>query len=153
MSDFIRNKFLWLDQVAADGALPPTVARLAIVLCRYFSRENGGAWPSIDRLAHDLDITERSVQRMVKLLVERGHLEVDIGGGRNKTNQYRHIVKTPTGLSPFDDGNPDANVTLSDGKPRQDCHPLTEERVTIGVNKPRQDCHPNPLKEPFEGTL
>ncbi|SFK79154.1 helix-turn-helix domain-containing protein [Methylocapsa palsarum] len=150
MSDFIRNKFLWLDQVAADGDLPPTVARLAIVLCRYFNRESGSAWPSIERLARDLGIADRSVQRMVKLLIEHGHLEVDSGGGRNKTNRYCQIIKTATELSPFDDENPDAAVTLSNEEPRQDCHPLTQERVTICVNKPRQDCHPNPLKEPFE---
>jgi len=151
---FVQFKFAWLDQIASDADLPLGASRVAVILChRYVNNENGAAWPSMARIAADLNLAERSAQRMFAELVKRGHLEIEPGGGRKKTNKYYPILKTSlepenrqlelaisntetlTELSPFKPINPDRAVTLSNRKPRQIASIKGDSTVTRTIRK------------------
>jgi hypothetical protein len=93
MSDHTRNLFGWLSQVARDDGLPPTAARLAIVLSSYVNRESGDAWPAVPTLARNLGVVENSVRKALRAMVAAGHLEIDAGGGRAATHRYRPVLK------------------------------------------------------------
>lgn len=90
---FHRDKFLWLDQVRADPELTPLAFLIAYVLADLVNERTGYAWPSVAFLAAECRATERGVQKIVRQLVERGHLFVDFGQGRGETNRYRWIVR------------------------------------------------------------
>jgi hypothetical protein len=155
VSNFAAFKFDWLRRVATDARLPRGTARLAIIFCDYFNRENRTAWPSIDLLARDLSITGRAVQTTVAALVERGHLTVDTGGGRNKTNQYRPVIKI------LNAENPEASFTLSGEEMVKEASPFVGAWVKIGARKGEESCKERvkdaspesrikePLKEPL----
>ena len=88
-----RDQFVWLRQVAADGDLPPTASRIAIVLTSYFNREyDGAAWMSQATLANDLGVTERTVRAGLAGLVDLGHL-TSVRRGMTETNLYYLAIK------------------------------------------------------------
>jgi hypothetical protein len=92
-SSFAREKFVWLDQVRADAELTPLAFMLAYVLANLVNDRKGYAWPSVARLAAECHVTENGVKKVIRYLVERGHLSVELGTGRGKTNHYRWILK------------------------------------------------------------
>jgi len=63
---FTRQKFEWIKQVALDGSLPPSALRIAVVLAEYLNRSSGDAWPSIPRVAAELEIVENCVRKSIK---------------------------------------------------------------------------------------
>jgi hypothetical protein len=127
---FMRGLFLWLQQVAADRALPPMGLHVATALASFVNQRTGDAWPTQETLANMLSITTRAVQRNIAELVERGHLEVVISRGWHRPNSYRPIWKDRTsapGLEPgdttpasgLDDGRHDASVGSPTRKTRR----------------------------------
>lgn len=92
-SSFAREKFLWLDQVRRDPELTPLAFLLAYVLADLVNERDGYAWPGIAHLAAECHVTEKGVKRVIRSLVERGHLSVEFGIGRGRTNRYRWIIK------------------------------------------------------------
>lgn len=90
--DFTKKRFLWLDQVAEDASLPPSSARVAIILCRYFSRVEGYAWPSIDRIAEHLTLSKNAVRSTLHSMERAGHLTIERRGGRRRSNRYRYLL-------------------------------------------------------------
>ena len=64
-----------------------------------FNAEYGGAsWKSIKTLAEETGLSEPSIVRITRQLVEHGHLKVDPGkagrGGRGHSNRYFMVEKT-----------------------------------------------------------
>ena len=92
-SFFAREKFLWLNQVRRDPELTPLAFMLAYVLADLVNEREGYAWPGIAHLAAECHVTEKGVKKVIRSLVERGHLSVEVGVGRGRTNRYRWIVK------------------------------------------------------------
>lgn len=89
MSDtFTARKLSWLEQIAKDAGLPPSATRVGVLLSSYLNRETDDAWPSIDRICAELGMSDRGVQKAIKSLIERGHIERKTGGGRASTNRY-----------------------------------------------------------------
>ena len=74
--DFVRQKFDWLEQISRDGELTGSAARTAMALISYFNSESREAWPSNARLADELEVDRRTIQRAKLLLVARNHLTV-----------------------------------------------------------------------------
>ena len=162
---FAREKFLWLEQVRADPELTPLAFMLAYVLGDLVNESQGFAWPSLARLAAECRVTERGVQKVIRRLVERGHLAVELGNGRGETNRYRWIVRNDGGSQ----GNAnrrkerqgelvDANDLPAAGpsscKGRTAVHPIEPERVNHGSEKGEQrfqkgrtPVHPTLFKE------
>ena len=90
---FVREKFVWLDQVRADPELTPLAFMLAYVIANLVNEREGFAWPSVAHLASECRVTERGIQKVIARLVERGHLSVEHGNGRGETNRYRWMVR------------------------------------------------------------
>lgn len=158
MSDFTRRIFVWLSQVAGDGGLPATSARLAITLSRYMNRGTGDAWPSIRTLANDLGIAENSVRNVIKAMVSAGHMAVEAGGG-NCSNRYRMVIKSDH----EEPENPCNKMKGSNVEPLQNSapHPCNGLHPTPAnsCGDPCSGLHPNHnnnhltnhLKKPSEG--
>jgi hypothetical protein len=92
-SSFAREKFVWLNQVRADPDLTPLAFMLAYVLSDFVNEREGCAWPGIAHLAAECHVTEKGVKKVIRSLVERGHLSVEVGVGRGRTNRYRWNIK------------------------------------------------------------
>ena len=90
---FRSEKFVWLNQVRADPELTPLAFMLAYVLADLVNEREGYAWPGIAHLAAECHVTEKGVKKVIRSLVERGHLSVEVGVGRGRTNRYRWIIK------------------------------------------------------------
>lgn len=169
---FTRDKLEWLEQIASDSTLPPTAARLAIILCSFVNRGTGDAFPSIPTLARRLGVVENAVRKSLKAMVEGDHLEIEAGGGRNATNRYRWTLKPSTEMQGIETaepctslkGNGSRPLTLVKGKEEKPCtgvHPLDTETLhgrslnpARAFTKPCTPVHPNLMKntieEPFE---
>ena len=82
-----------------------------------------------------------------------GHIAVEPGGGRRRSNRITLILKpaaslqveTPAGVPPFSRENPGSHAGVSDGKTPA----AVTENPGSGVAKPRQRCHPNFYKNNF----
>lgn len=87
--NFTKDRLICLEAATADTALPHLAVRLlARILLRYLNREFGYAWPSVGRLARDLGVSERSIQRCIGVLEDRCYLWVTHGGGSGRTNLF-----------------------------------------------------------------
>lgn len=141
-AEFTRDKFDWLDGVASDAKLPGTSSRLAITLLRYMNRKTGDAWPSIPRLAADLAVSENTVRKSLKALVDGGHLKIEAGGG-NRSNRYKMTAHPCNKLkgSPLHktEGVKNSTPAVSEHRPLQ-----------FRDVDPCRKLNPNPIKEPKE---
>ncbi len=96
-SSFAREKFVWLDQVRSDPELTPLAFMLAYVLADLVNEREGCAWPGIVQLAAQCHVTGKGAKKVIRSLVVRGHLCVEAGVGRGRTNRYRWIIKVEDG--------------------------------------------------------
>jgi len=136
--NFAKDRMECIQAAMIDKRLTHLDCRvLVLIATKYLNRAKGYAYPSIARLAQDIGVADRSVQRSVRHLEEYGYLEVSSGGGRRRSNHYS--VKIPA-------------------EPRPQSHPFGPQKgdsrksnkVTPGSDKPRHQCHPNPMTEPSE---
>ena len=95
-SSLAREKFLWLDQVRRDPELTPLAFMLAYVLADLVNEREGCAWPGIAHLAAECRVTGKGVKKVIRSLAAHGHLCVEVGVGRGRTNRYRWIIKLET---------------------------------------------------------
>jgi DNA-binding transcriptional MocR family regulator len=94
---FTKDKLAWLEAIAADEVLTGAAFRVAIkIATKYLNRKTGDAWPGILTLAADVGLSERSVQRAIRLLEARGWMHIEEGGGgHNSTNRYEIAFAKP----------------------------------------------------------
>lgn len=99
-------------KVLRDSDLKPTEKLLLAILANYQGR-NGAAWPSRATLADDLDVSERTIQRLIRALSQKGKIEVyhPDHQGRKMHNEYR-IIDRKKG---------DASVSLFGQEGRHPC--------------------------------
>jgi len=116
--------WVWADS-KADGA-----DLLVLLAIADQSHDDGaGAWPSVSTLAARARVSERTVQRSLRHLVEIHELEITPNAGRHGVNIYRVLMGQPPTQS-----HPDTE------SPRQaDTPTLTPEGVTPVT--PRGDTH------------
>lgn len=72
--------------------------RLYVVLGKYANNETGEAWPSVGRLAAELNVSEGAVKKWTRELVALGALKVQEQrrqGKANGPNLYRLIFEEP----------------------------------------------------------
>lgn len=97
MSDtFTRHRFEWLERIAADGKVPPSALRVAFFISKHINRGSGDAWPSLQRLAAETSLPERTVGYAIKALCDLGHLEKR-RSGFGKSNRYSMAGNSPGG--------------------------------------------------------
>jgi DNA-binding transcriptional regulator YhcF (GntR family) len=145
---FTKDKFEWLDQVAADVRLPGTAFKLAYLISQNINRQSGNAWPSIATLANRLGTNEKTVRRLTDELCEAGHLEKKRGGD-GKPNVYRLVVSDRTKMSTQNEIRPDIYVHTETVSEIQTGHLCPSDRTFMTLQS-GHICPPNPLKEPFE---
>jgi Helix-turn-helix domain len=129
--NFTKRRLAWLEAVTLDQNMTGSAIRVAnIIVLRYLSRAKGCAWPSFDRLAHDLGAGRSSIIRALALLEGLGWLVIEHNGGRHATNRYALQMQ-------------------------KQCHPWHENSVirdkeTVSSVTP-EPFESNPLNEPNEG--
>jgi biotin operon repressor len=76
---------------------------LLLLLCRYRDAETGQCNPSQGRLARDLGIKRRAVQKLLMELEERGHIMTDLvhqkHGGQTSSQYWIRFAHPPASLS------------------------------------------------------
>lgn len=87
---------LTLDPGITRGALSRD-AKVLWALLDTYARDNEAAWPGQERLAWDLDVSERTVRRWITELRDHGWLEIrpHLIRGRKVGNEYVLIVINP----------------------------------------------------------
>ena len=116
MSDggFTRNRLAWLDAIIRDFErdalrVPGRLRRSpASSIAKEVTR--GPAKPPSPGF---WSCTRRGVQKAIDNLVERGYLEVHIGGGRGHANEYRMSSEKVNHGSPFINGKGEPPFALS----------------------------------------
>ena len=87
IQDFNKARASFMER-ASDPHILPHAFKLAWLLCyRYMNRESGTAHPAQDTLARDLNISIRTVQRLLDILRPLG-LGIAPGDGRGKASTY-----------------------------------------------------------------
>jgi hypothetical protein len=93
--EYTKDRFVWLDQVAADRDLPASAFKVSFAIATSLWRNKGTvtlvspeagaaddvreAWIGTREIADKIGMSRFTVMTMVDRLKERGHLEVDPG--------------------------------------------------------------------------
>jgi hypothetical protein len=145
--DFTTTKLEWLEQLAMDDELPGAAYRIGMLFATIFmNREKGYAWPSMTTLANRLNMSERGVQKAIRVMVEKGHLEIEAGGGRATANRYQWILKPRTAVQGIDE----KPRTAVQGLEGEETPNGSSENPELSFVKPRTPVHPTPFEEPFD---
>jgi biotin operon repressor len=108
--EYTKDRFDWLDQVAADSDLPASAFKVAYAIATSLWRQKGTvtlmtpeitgtdqvreAWIGTREIADKIAMSRFTVMKMVDRLQERGHLEFDPGSrGRGHSHHYRLVKK------------------------------------------------------------
>lgn len=65
------------------------IPRLVLVTLAWILPESGEGYSDDEEIAEAANLHVRNVQRAIRILVGRGDLEVDRGGGRGRRSFYR----------------------------------------------------------------
>lgn len=127
-------------------------------LCKYRNTKTGEAFPSIERMAHDLGITARSVQRHMEKLIECGHVVVLPrlnSMGKQTSNSY-FVLYGDVQASPDREGPAQTKPSAGES-PKAPGEPLmaSDAGVTCSVTPDQdgvtQDVTPKPETAPARG--
>jgi hypothetical protein len=77
---------MWAHRLRLDS---PIEYRVLMVLCDHAHKDGTGAWPAVATIAAEARMTERSVQRALKALRQRGLIEIDVPAARYTSAVYR----------------------------------------------------------------
>jgi hypothetical protein len=115
---FNKLRVAFMERVSAPN-VPPHALKLAYLIAyRYMNRKTWTAYPPQERLAHDLNVSVRTVQRLLDILEPLG-LTIMPGDGRGLASRYSIDPERVTRVSPF-------SAQKGDKKGRQ----KTPKRVT-----------------------
>ena len=88
MADPITREHLeWLREIAFDPRVGGASTKGAIALTRYFNRQTGDTFVSLETLGNALGVSARQAARMIDELESTGHLNAERIGKR-KPNRY-----------------------------------------------------------------
>lgn len=87
------DQLRWLKGLAYDPRVPATAVRVAIAIGEHVNRQCGYAWPSINRMAKLVHISEATVKRATGALVSTGWLTRTTRKGRKVT--CAHVPTVP----------------------------------------------------------
>jgi hypothetical protein len=128
-------------------------------LCKYRNTKTGECFPSVERVAKDLGITARSVQRHVEKLIECRHMVVmprrNPATGKQTSNAYYILFgevrgpadKPETLVTP----GPTVDSTKAPGEPLMTSAPRVTPRVTLANLGATYSVVPVGLKRPGKG--
>jgi DNA-binding transcriptional MocR family regulator len=90
-----RHRFTLLDAIARDPRVTASAFRLLYIIAGFVNRTSGDAWPGQQRLARELGVSVRTIQRDIDQLVALGYLTITRSRGRGRTNRYRLAASAP----------------------------------------------------------
>jgi hypothetical protein len=107
--EYTRDRFRWLDQVAADPELPASAFKVCYAIATALKRNSGTTtlvsstdtsdnvrevWLGVREIANKIAMSFGTVAAMVRRLEQRGHLQMDHGKpGRGHSHHYRLVTK------------------------------------------------------------
>ncbi|SRR5260221_7405499 len=104
-----------MSQVWEDTRIESQAELLVLLALADHARDDGLCWPSMRSIAGKARIEERSAQRIIRRLIEKGLVElVSQGGcidGCNTPNRYRVIGSEPRQTHGVTEGRPGASVS------------------------------------------
>ena len=104
-----------MSQVWEDTRIDSQAELLVLLALADHARDDGLCWPSMRSIAGKARIEERSAQRIIRRLIEKGLVElVSQGGcidGCNTPNRYRVIGNEPRQTHGATQGRPGASVS------------------------------------------
>ena len=127
-----------MSQVWEDARIQSQAELLVLLALADHARDDGLCWPSIRTIAAKARIEERSAQRILRRLIEKGLVElVSKGGcidGQNVPNRYKvkgDDFRSPHGLT---ESHPEETVGQGVGGDRQSPRgdPESTDGVTLG---------------------
>ena len=148
---FTRNKFEWLDRIAADSRASDRGFRVAYVIASQFlSRARGQAWPSQATLAAACGTNDRRIDGWHRDLVGAGYLTSRRGGARAVAT-VRQMSTSPCLIGQQRQRKP---VSTGQQRPTKKFRP-DNLSFSTGQNRlfDRTAAPDNPLKEPTENPL
>jgi hypothetical protein len=77
---------MWAHRLRLDS---PIEYRVLMVLCDHAHKDGTGAWPAVATIAAEAEMGERTVQRALAVLRQRGLIEVDTPATRYTSAVYR----------------------------------------------------------------
>ena len=92
----------------ADHDLSDTQVRVLCAIGTFTNRLGGNVWASVKTLAAGSNLSERTVQRCIPALIDRGYLRMETRTGR--TNLYEIVLdRAPEGVTPVSGGGDTAD--------------------------------------------
>jgi hypothetical protein len=90
-----HQKFIatWLDQVRRDRKLPFSAFHLAYEIAIHLNRKKREAWPNQDTIGAEAKLSKNTIKKLIRLLVEAGHLDFVAGTHRGHPSRYRPVIK------------------------------------------------------------
>ena len=87
----------------ADHDLSDTQVRVLCAIGTFTNRLGGNVWASVKTLAAGSNLSERTVQRCIPALIDKGYLRMETRTGR--TNLYEIVLdRAPEGVTPVSGG-------------------------------------------------
>jgi hypothetical protein len=77
----------------------PTLRHVALTLSLHMNERGGSCFPSVDTLAIETGLDERTVRRAIALLEDKGWLSVTRSRGGNKNNANRYRAAYPVAVT------------------------------------------------------
>ena len=136
-----------MSQVWEDTRIESQAELLVLLALADHARDDGLCWPSMRSIAGKARIEERSAQRIIRRLIEKGLVElVSQGGcidGCNTPNRYRVVGSEPRQTHGVTEGRPGASVSRGvRGDPESSRGDREDEKVVT-------QSHPNHQIEPL----
>jgi hypothetical protein len=125
----------------ADHDLSDTQVRVLCAIGTFTNRLGGNVWASVKTLAAGSNLSERTVQRCLPALMERGYLRMEPRVGR--TNLYEIVLdRAPEGVTPVSGGGDTADgggVTTQSPKRYKERY-----NITNTAKQPKVVSNPHP---------
>jgi hypothetical protein len=138
-----------MSQVWEDARIGSQAELLVLLALADHARDDGLCWPSMRSIAAKARIEERSAQRIIRRLIEKGFVElVSKGGcidGQNTPNRYRVIGGDRT--SPHGSTEIHSAVTVGQGVRGDRESPRGDSDDADGVTQGRTNHHIEPSRE------
>lgn len=123
----------------ADEDLSDLHIRVLCAIGTFTSRLGGSMWASVETLAHACCLSERSVQRALPVLLERGYLRKQERPGR--TNLYEVVLEGVPRQSPGGDQPVTPGVTMQSPKRLEENGELNDQPKRLKRRKVHPDAH------------
>ena len=129
---FATRRGALLEAAACDPTLTPVALRVLMLLAlRWADAKTGRCWPAKGTIADALAIHDKTVQKALRELRERGWIMVAVGAGQSGTNVYQVIhSRFEGGAKRLQKGEPNRSPNLTiEPKKKEDTVPV--ERAAV----------------------